>query len=781
MDMSDGPLSSRVMISTALIALCLMICSPLVMSQSASGPEGPGETWDLPQEHNLFLKGDLNDPFLDRNWSKLTGEPLGRAEFTKTSSDLSPNLIDIQSAALSESLRFQGNVTVKLFASLETTNDACRLSNVLPGSAGSETSFTVWLSLGSSPILTEVITNSIAMEESFGMAHEFIVQANDVNVSLSSGDTISLRVDVQHECIQGGVLWWGSYDAGSGIILDGQILEPSLEVKIDSNRMARVQFTPLSPWGDSDFDWQIIEIVGPMEWDEMVHGNGDEEQRLDHFESPHTTMIGEANRSVRAWSADKPLSPGKYMIDGCFILTDQDPSNTCHSEGMLRFEVFEEPDPLLGSFWAAIMIPLSIILWIAFSIRDASLPLMSYLVIIFLALSVLGPATSLPDIDPETQGGRGAAPSFVLLSHSADQVSVSLDQLMDGSDAVVVGLFQSGSPYAEHQRDDFESAKIIIDDNVKFVQIATGGELSAVNLDGHALSINESWPLLMDEADSSTGFAFPSGPTDAVVVIDPAGFVASWSPGTMPPNQIKDAVESGLRGSGNGPYELLSLILSTALVPLLVLSLPTSRMEGEPEKGMNPFIGSILTVAAASLGFAIWAVPVSAMATLGLSSSWLIIEVILSLLLIYHGLSTLFRGTIIEVEVLSSILYSKLPVAYREWRGLGEFTRDSYLGLWLAWLAWLRVPYLIPQGVGAIARSGIVGAFSSIIVLALFLITAGIVITIIRTISSSFGKTSYILGQMSKGIRPRAWGVASSVFGLWMLTSLIVLMLQVGV
>ena len=116
---------------------------------------------------------------------------------------------------------------------------------------------------------------------------------------------------------------------------------------------------------------------------------------------------------------------------------------------------------------------------------------------------------------------------------------------MDGSDAVVVGLFQSGSPYAEHQRDDFESAKIIIDDNVKFVQIATGGELSAVNLDGHALSINESWPLLMDEADSSTGFAFPSGPTDAVVVIDPAGFVASWSPGTMPPNQIKDAVESG--------------------------------------------------------------------------------------------------------------------------------------------------------------------------------------------------------------------------------------------
>ena len=773
---------SRAMIPVALFMLSLMICSPLASSQSTSGPEGPGESWTLPSEHNLFLKGELTDPFLDRNWSKLTGEPLGRAEFTKSSSAFSPTLIDIQSAPLSESLRFQGNVTVKLYASLETTNDACRLSNVLPGSAGSETSFIVWLSMGSDPVLSQVSSNSLAMEESFGMAHEFTVQANDVNVSLSSGDMISLRVDVQHECIQGGVLWWGSYDAGSRIILEGDILDPSLEVKIDTNRMARVQFTPLSPWGESDFDWQVMEIVGPMDWDEMVHGNGDEEQRLDHFEIPHTTMVGEANRSARAWSADKPLSPGKYMVDGCFVLTDQEPSSTCHSIGMLRFEVSEDPDPLLGSSWAVLIIPLSVILWIFFSIREATLPLMAYLVVLLLAISVLGPASQLPDIDPESEGGRGAAPSFVLLSHSSDQVSISLEDLMDGSDAVVVGLFQSGSPYAEHQRGDFESAKIILDQDVKFVQIATGGELSAVNLDGHALSINESWPLLMDEPDSSTGSAFPSGPTDAVIVIDPAGFIASWSPGTMSPNEISDAVESGLKGSGNGPYALFSMIISTALLPLIILGLPTTnRREDEPGKGMNPFVGVIMTTAAAGLGFAIWAVPISVMASMGLSSSWLLIEIALSMILIYHGLSTLVKGSIIEVEKLSPILYSKLPSAYREWRGQSDFTRDAYLGLWLAWLSWLRMPYLVPQGIGSIARSGLLGPITSILVLSIFIVSAGVVVSVVRATASSFGKTSFLLGQMSKGIRPRAWGLASSVLGLWMLTSLVVLMLQVGV
>ena len=780
--MSDGVPHSRVMIPLALFMLSLMICSPLASSQSTSGPEGPGESWTLPSEHNLFLKGELTDPFLDRNWSKLTGEPLGRAEFTKSSSAFSPTLIDIQSAPLSESLRFQGNVTVKLYASLETTNDACRLSNVLPGSAGSETSFIVWLSMGSDPVLSQVSSNSLAMEESFGMAHEFTVQANDVNVSLSSGDMISLRVDVQHECIQGGVLWWGSYDAGSRIILEGDILDPSLEVKIDTNRMARVQFTPLSPWGESDFDWQVMEIVGPMDWDEMVHGNGDEEQRLDHFEIPHTTMVGEANRSVRAWSADKPLPPGKYMVDGCFVLTDQEPSSTCHSIGMLRFEVSEDPDPLLGSSWAVLIIPLSVILWIFFSIREATLPLMAYLVVLLLAISVLGPASQLPDIDPESEGGRGAAPSFVLLSHSSDQVSISLEDLMDGSDAVVVGLFQSGSPYAEHQRGDFESAKIILDQDVKFVQIATGGELSAVNLDGHALSINESWPLLMDEPDSSTGSAFPSGPTDAVIVIDPAGFIASWSPGTMSPNEISDAVESGLKGSGNGPYALFSMIISTALLPLIILGLPTTnRREDEPGKGMNPFVGVIMTTAAAGLGFAIWAVPISVMASMGLSSSWLLIEIALSMILIYHGLSTLVKGSIIEVEKLSPILYSKLPSAYREWRGQSDFTRDAYLGLWLAWLSWLRMPYLVPQGIGSIARSGLLGPITSILVLSIFIVSAGVVVSVVRATASSFGKTSFLLGQMSKGIRPRAWGLASSVLGLWMLTSLVVLMLQVGV
>ena len=266
--MGEGANVSRTGVLIAL-ALLLMMTSAVSMAnaQNIEEVEGPGINWTLPDSHMLYLKGTEEQPFLDRNWTTNTGQPLGKAEFTRTSSTLNPNLINIQSAPLAESFRFEGNITVRLFASLDSTNDGCRLTNVLPGAAGAETSFSVTLSLGSNVVLDNVQTNSLPMEESYLSAHEFTVQAPDVNVSLSSSDLISLQVDVQHDCLQQGVLWWGTYDATSGIIFDGEVIDPQLDYSIDSNRMVRVEFTPISPWGPGDFDGQVLEIVGTLDWD----------------------------------------------------------------------------------------------------------------------------------------------------------------------------------------------------------------------------------------------------------------------------------------------------------------------------------------------------------------------------------------------------------------------------------------------------------------------------------------------------------------------------------
>ena len=68
-----------------------------------------------------------------------------------------------------------------------------------------------------------------------------------------------------------------------------------------------------------------------------------------------------------------------------------------------------------------------------------------------------------------------------------------------------------------------------------------------------------------------------------------------------------------------------------------------------------------------------------------------------------------------EIEIIGGVFYSKLPEPYRLWWKENKFLDDMYLGLWVAWLLWLRAPSTIPQAIGAVARSGLIGILICII------------------------------------------------------------------
>ena len=71
--------------ATAFVALLLALSlSSVTNAQDSMESDGPGIEWELPESHMLYLKGTVSDPFIDRNWSTNTGEPLGKAEFTRT-------------------------------------------------------------------------------------------------------------------------------------------------------------------------------------------------------------------------------------------------------------------------------------------------------------------------------------------------------------------------------------------------------------------------------------------------------------------------------------------------------------------------------------------------------------------------------------------------------------------------------------------------------------------------------------------------------------------------
>lgn len=760
----------------APLLFVILFGSSLGMAQTYTVYDGPGFDASYPEEHMLFLKGDDDTQFLDRNWTTLTGLPAGSVTFSKTSSLSTPTIIEAQTTKVRESLRFEGNISVQLFASLETSSNICSITNIVAGTpVGSETQFTITLSMGGVEVISSTETNAIVMNKDRTDPHMFLATTSDVNVSMSTGDEIRLEIQVRHECAVSGTLWWGTYDSRTGVILDGDLIETRLNVVLDQNRMARVEFTPISPWGPDDFSNQAIELIGPLDWGEMRHSYYEEDIWQDHFEIPQGFTKGESNRTVLTWSTERPLEPGNYMIDACFTLTDQDPGESCDSWAILRFTVPGDPPPLIARYIASLIIPLGIVAWIVFSLKGAVLPLPAYAAILLLALASLGPASHLPDIESEPYREGGAAPPFLLLSHDPDTGAIALSDLMDGSDVVVVGMFTSGSPNAVRQMVDFESARVILEqDGVmpNFVQIATGKGLQAINLNDYAQILNGSWPLLMD--DSTVGKSLPSGATDAVIVIDSAGFVTDWKPGSMPAAEIQEAAISASMGSGNSPLTILSMMLGTTILPLLVLAMPSERRYELPEEALIPGVGGFMTIGASSVGFIIWALPIAVLSAFGLGSYWIYIESIMAAIFVYHGLSMLSSGRIREIEVISASVHSNLPKSYGEWRSLQRLTEDVYLGLWLAWLIWLASPSMIPQGIGAVARSGLIGAALSPLLLVGFALSAGVAVLIVRLIALLPGQTSRILGLLSVGIRPRAWGLAVAVMGVWVLTSIIV-------
>ena len=397
----------------------------------------------------------------------------------------------------------------------------------------------------------------------------------------------------------------------------------------------------------------------------------------------------------------------------------------------------------------------------------------AYGAILLLALASSITALSLPDIDSENYREGGAAPNFILLSHDPDSGAVSLSDLLDDSDVAVIGLFTPGSPNAKRQMVDFESAeKVLAIDgfSASFAQIATGEDVKAYNLDDFSLELNGSWPLLLD--DGTVGKSLPSGPTDSVFVIDSAGFISAWAPGSMAPSDIQSTSEDASFGSGKSPLSLLSMAAGISLLPLLVLSMPSERDYEAPEEALIPGVGIFMTMGASSAGFLSWAAPIAILSSLGLGSHWIAIEIILSTVLVYHGVSMLTRGKVFEIEHLSRFLHSRMGRQYRDWRGCKRFSEDVYLGLWLAWLAWLIEPSMIAQGVGSMARSGLLGATLSPLMLIGFGVSAGLVVAILRTIPLFLGKYAAVIGMLSVGVRPRAWGVSLAIMGLWALMSI---------
>ena len=752
-----------------LVLFVVLLAMLAIPAQSAADdfPTGPGLDWELPQTHGLYIAGSSQQASLERTLPSETGQPDGDLEFG--GSPLMQNLLSISSPPATEASLLQGNLTVQLYAGLYAEGTQCKGQNF--GFGAGYTTFYATVMVGDSLVLDNEPSEAQILEYDWNKAQSFTITA-PIDTLLNSNDTITLDLSVIHNCAAEGHLFWDTYDLPSGIQIDADLLTPSLNISVSSNGLPRIEFTPHSPFGTDDYKELKIDVIGPLDsWEQGVHYPipPEEEQfqdrlRMDSENPPHGARQTDTGRMAWTWITKEPLNPGMYVIDVCATMTDGIYTIDCHLIGVLRFEVEEAPSAWLESGWFAAMPVLSILGLLGFLLQSRLPPWPALVVIALLAATTMTAVTALPAIGPGEQQNETAAPDFILLKHGNG--SANLGDLLDGKDALVLGVFTAGSPSADLQMQDFFDVGEKLGDSVSFAQMITGDGVEIYDGDSHAAKLNGSWPLMIDESDGAIAKQLPTGMEDGVIVIDSAGFIVAWHTSTMNPIDIEKSVDVANAGGGRTPLEMLQLSSILVFLPLLLLGLPRERIEA-PETVMIPAAGWLGTIGSAALGFSIWALPVAVLGTLG-ASIWIWVQVLLIGWLGWQAISMLIWQRILEVDWISNKVYNLLPENYRAWRSKDMWNWDTRLGHWMAWLCWLAMPTLIGQGFGSRIAGGGFGFLMGPIMLIAFILMAGILTLIFRLVASWGGPLSRLAGTLSRPIAVRSWGAINAGIVIWL-------------
>ena len=99
-------------------------------------------------------------------------------------------------------------------------------------------------------------------------------------------------------------------------------------------------------------------------------------------------------------------------------------------------------------------------------------------IMLIMTLALVPWATQIENIGKTFYRDNGPVPNFDLLTHSGD--SVSLDELLDGNDALVLGVYQIGSPNSQQQYNEF---KLLMEseENIAIAQLATGNNVRSID------------------------------------------------------------------------------------------------------------------------------------------------------------------------------------------------------------------------------------------------------------------------------------------------------------
>ena len=761
----------------AIGTLCLLLCigvSDMVSANQDLTYEPGFVEWDITPLERLYVEGlDVEEAVLQRGQ---TDSAIGGFTVGVTGGEVP--VFTLQSPPVEQPVEAQVFMGVYFSAIIEGGGGPQSCTRQTWTDSSTTLTYSVSVS-GTQLYSTEVTQTLDSSAENDAM--NFSGEMQNVSLVMSPGDSITLSVSAEHRCLgtQARVQWGGFEHNSGGVIIEGVLYEPKASILVDAARLAHVELEHRLPWGLEDLRDEKWEIWGPLLPTDKSTRDGEYLVETSASRIRMTRDLGE-NNSVYTWSGAKPLPIGEMNLQFCLRTVAGDLNSDCHAEGILRFEVVGGDDGFASAgLWLTLTTVLALLGYVGNAFRTGLLlpvPILGALV----ALALL----TLPTVFDQPNLGADAAileNTKVLDAEltSPDGSSASISELLAGNEALVIGLVLPGSEQILTQSNEFNRSIDQLGDRVNVIHIVTGEDAMMSDVVSLAASTNASWKVYLDEKKAFAN-SLPTGAADAVVVVDPGMHVTFSQSSSAAMLDIVEAVDAITSGGPNSFGSYFGLLLGPGLF-LFLLALPRNEWTA-PEEPLPPGLlwGSIIVAAGA--GILMINLPALLLTILpaGMTVRFLL-DIAMMVWMLEMCFFTARRGAPYEADLLGRLLHRSFPKAFRDWREPVDMDRDVLLGIWMGWFGWLAFPNLFTQSVGSSILAGGSGIGMAIFFLLLFTFSGGLVVLLLRIVSSWGGPFSRLFGKFGGEVFAQFVGWILTPIALWMAINATITVFELGV
>lgn len=761
----------------AIGTLCLLLCigvSDMVSANQDQTYEPGFVEWEINPIERLYVEGlDVEEAVLQR---EQTDSAVGGFTVGVTGGPVP--VFTLQSPPVEQSVEAQVFMGVYFSAIIEGGGgpQSCTRQTF----TDSSTTLSYSVSVGGSELYSTDVTQTLDTSAE-NDAMNFSGEMQNVSLSMSPGDSISVSLSIEHRCLgtQARVQWGGFEQNSGGVIIEGVLYEPKASILVDTARLAHVELEHRLPWGLDDLRDEKWEIWGPLPPTEKSTRDGEYLLETSASRIRMTRDLG-GNNSVYTWSGAKPLPLGEMNLQFCLRTIAGDLNSDCHAEGILRFEVTGGDDGFASAgLWLTLTTALALLGYVGNAFRTGLLlpaPILGAL----LALALL----TLPTVFDQPNLGADAVileNTKVLDSEliTPDGSSASISELVAGNEALVIGLVLPGSEQILTQSNEFNRSLDQLGDRISIIHIVTGDDARMSDVVSLAASTNASWKVYLDE-DKAFANSLPIGASDGVVIIDPGMHITFSQSSSAAMLDIVEAVDAITSGGPNSFGSYFGLLLGPGLF-LFLLALPRNEWK-PPEEPLPPGLlwGSIIV--AAGTGILMVNLPALLLTILpaGMTVRFLL-DIAMMVWMLEMCFFTARRGAPYEADLLGRLLHRSFPKAFRDWRDPVDMDRDVLLGIWMGWFGWLAFPNLFTQSVGSSILAGGGGIGMAIFFLLLFTLSGGLVVLLLRIVSSWGGPFSRLFGKFGGEVFAQFVGWILTPIALWMAINATITVFELGV